>query len=377
MNDELRIAVVMMGDMRAPVTRTKYSAFHDALARRFELVGVHNAELQGFARLVNALQVARPNRRYWRQRMYMNVPAFRACSRRAAAYAKSLRGQADVILQDGVLFDVQAFSPGLPSVIYTDYTARLSARQPAAGRSPFTAREAQQWLAMEEAAFGRAAHVCTWSHMTRQSVINDYGISPQRVTAVGGGLSLGALPELPTRQPAAPLTVLFIGAELRRKGGDVLLQAFARTRAELAGVRLLCLTRGPIPPELPLDGVEVIAPTWDREIILGLFRRADLLVLPSRLETWGDVLLEAMAFGLPCIGVSGQAMGEIVEHERTGLIVPPDDVPALAAALTRLLRDPALRQTWGSAGRRRVETLFTWDEVVDRFAPAIERASQR
>ncbi len=224
MNDELRIAVVMMGDMSAPVTRTKYSAFHDALARRFELVGIHHAELQGFARLVNALQVARPNRRYWRQRMYMNVPAFRACSRRAAAYAKSLRGQADVILQDGVLFDVQAFSPGLPSVIYTDYTARLSARQPSAGRSPFTAREAQQWLAMEEVAFGRAAHVCTWSRMTRQAVIADYGLSPQRVTAVGGGLSLGALPELPTRCPEAPLTVLFIGAELRRKGGDVLLQ---------------------------------------------------------------------------------------------------------------------------------------------------------
>ncbi|MBI4771651.1 MAG: glycosyltransferase family 4 protein, partial [Chloroflexi bacterium] len=213
--------------------------------------------------------------------------------------------------------------------------------------------------------------------MTRQSVINDYGIPPQRVTAVGGGLSLGALPELPTRRPAAPLTVLFIGAELRRKGGDVLLQAFARTRAELPGARLLCLTRGPIPPELPMDGVEVIAPTWDREVILGLFRRADLFALPSRLETWGDVLLEAMAFGLPCIGVSGQAMEEIVEHERTGLIVPPDDVPALAAAMTRLLRDPALRQTWGSAGRQRVETLFTWDKVVDRFAPVIERASQR
>ncbi|RME88071.1 MAG: glycosyltransferase [Anaerolineae bacterium] len=85
-------------------------------------------------------------------------------------------------------------------------------------------------------------------------------------------------------------------------------------------------------------------------------------------ETWGDVLLEAMAFGLPCVGVFGQAMEEIIRHEETGLLVPPEDSDALAKALARLLSQPALRQRMGEAARQRVAREFTWARVVERIA---------
>jgi len=116
-----------------------------------------------------------------------------------------------------------------------------------------------------------------------------------------------------------------------------------------------------------MSGVEVLPPNWNRSAIRDYYRSADILVLPSRLETWGDVLLEAMAFELPCVGVAGEAMHEIIEHEVSGLITPPEDKDALAAALLCLLRDPALRRRYGEAGRQRVETLFSWDIVSNKI----------
>jgi len=132
-----------------------------------------------------------------------------------------------------------------------------------------------------------------------------------------------------------------------------------------------------VPAGLPLDGVEVVAPTYDREFIANLYRRADIFILPSRLETWGDVLLEAMAFGLPCVGVSGEAMDEIIENGKTGFVVPPENVEALSGAIGQLIGDKSLRVGMSRAARRRVEEIFTWDHVVERMFPLMRQCAAR
>jgi glycosyltransferase involved in cell wall biosynthesis len=214
--------------------------------------------------------------------------------------------------------------------------------------------------------------------LVRHSILTEYGIEPKKVTVVGGGVNFPKLPELKRQDEKdnAP-TVLFIGKEFYRKGGDLLLRAFAQARAWAPEARLLLLTQDTINGNLPLEGVEVIKPTWDRAFIASLYRQADLFVLPSRLETWGDVLLEAMAYELPCIGVAGEAMEEIIQDGRNGLIVPPNNVEALANALIRLLNDARLRYEWGQAARQCVEKKYTWDRVAERVAPIIEVAAAR
>jgi glycosyltransferase involved in cell wall biosynthesis len=370
------VAGVLVGDIeRQAWARVKYGHLFDALGRSVPLVAVEDVGLCGVARLANAARVVHPDRRRWRERFYQNVPAFAARSRLAARRLDALAGRFAVALQVGALFDARWGDPSWPSVIYTDYTMRLSERCPEAGRSPFTPPELERWVALERRAYARAAHVCTRSRIVRDSIVADYGVAPERVTVAGGGVNLAALPDLPPRAGGEPPVVLFIGKELHRKGGDLLLAAFARARRAVPDARLRLVTSGPIPRGVPLDGVEVVAPTWDRARIAALYRQADIFVLPSRLETWGDVLLEAMAFGLPCIGVAGEAMEEIVAPDVTGALVPPEDVDALAAALRRLLPDPDLRRRWGAAGRRRVEAKFTWERVVERLAPALERAA--
>ncbi len=373
MNATPRIIGALVGDIvRESGARTKYGLFFDTVGERFPLVDVYDASLRGVARVVNAMQVVHPDMRRWKERFYQNLPAFRARSQRAAEYMHSMQGRADLVLQVGVLFDATWQGQILPNLIYTDYTMYLSALKPGLGRSPLKAKQCAEWIQLEQRAFERALHICTRSQRTRRSIVHDYGIPAERVTVIGGGVNFRSLPNVMPVVTHDEPTVLFIGKDFYRKGGDLLLRAFAKTREQLPRARLLLLTADPIPANLPVGGVEIIKPTWDREVIAALYRHADVFVLPSRLETWGDVLLEAMTYGLPCIGVRGEAMDEIIEDEVTGLTVPPDDVDALAAALTRLLRDRSLCATWGRNARKRVEQEYTWDHVVARLARVIE-----
>jgi glycosyltransferase involved in cell wall biosynthesis len=370
----LRIIGAICGDIQnSPGMRVKYSFLFQALAKRYTLASVCDASLHGLPRYLNGLRVFHPNPRLWRERYYKNIPAFKARSRRLNAHLRRVAGQTDIIFQVGVLFDACYEPLPIPNLIYTDHTACLSARNPAFPLSAFTPRQSKQWIELERRAFEHAAHVFTRGELVRDSIIQEYGIPLEKVTAVGGGVNFPVLPERRDRPPEGPPTVLFIGKELQRKGGDVLLQAFAQARASLPEARLMLLTADlPLPGNLPLEGVTLVPPTWDRSAIAALYRQAGVFVLPSRLETWGDVLLEAMAFQLPCIGVAGQSMQEIIQDNVTGLLVPPNDVDALASVLLRLLADPLLAKRMGQAGRLRLEQNYTWERVVERMSGVLE-----
>jgi glycosyltransferase involved in cell wall biosynthesis len=359
---------MLVGDIRRePGARTKYGLLFAELARRVELVDVVDMKLRGWRRLANGLRSFHPNRRHWRERFYKNPAAFRSRSAQVAAWRRAIDSPVDAILQVGALFD--AGSPGGPPlVIYTDYTAALSAAKPEAGRSPLVGARQQEWLELERRAYQRAAHVAARSRLVQCSLVEQYGLPIDKTSVARGGINFEPLPEPVSRAEDGPPTALFIGKEFRRKGGDKLLAAFSRARQEWPEARLLVVAEEPPAGTFIPDGVEWLAPTWERDTIAALFRQADLFVLPARLETWGDVLLEAMAFGLPCIASAGDAMGEIVEDGRTGRLVPVEDVASLAAALAQLFADAQLRRAWGENGRQRVEAHFRWSHVAERLA---------
>lgn len=372
---KLRIAGALVGDMQHdPNAIIKYGHFFEALQEHVALIEIFDANLYGAERYLNALRTFYPDQQRWRERFYKNVRAFRQRSRRAGRHFQALNGQIDAILQVGVMFDARWYAQTPPSLIYVDYTAHLAAQRPSAGRSPFTPKQRQEWLNLERSTFLKASHICTRSDMVRQSIIQDYGIAPEKVTAIGGGVNLPQLPNIASRRAAtdAP-TVLFIGKELYRKGGDILLEAFAQARQIVPDARLKMLTIGSIPPHLPETGIEIISPTWDRQEITSLYNSADVFVLPSRLETWGDVLLEAMSFGLPCIGVTGQAMEEIIDHGSSGLLVQAENVAALTDGLVRLLTDVDLRQQMGQQARLQAEKQFTWSDVAERLSRCLRQ----
>jgi glycosyltransferase involved in cell wall biosynthesis len=315
-----------------------------------------------------------PDVTLWKERFYQNVPSFKLRSQNAAAALRKAAGMVDAVFQIGVLWDTLWDDPSIPSVIYTDYTSTLASRKPEWGRSPLSPADLSVWLGMEKKAYQRSAHICTRGQYVRQSVIADYGIPDSKVTAIGGGVNFDTLPEITSKMEAKSPTALFIGKDFFRKGGDTLLKAFKVVRESVPDARLIMVTSGIPRVDYDLTGVELVEPTWDRERICDLYRQADCFVLPSRLETWGDVILEAMAFGLPCIGVSGEAMSEIIEDGKTGLIVPVDDQKALENALRHLLSNREFRNQCSSAARERVEEMYTWEMVSKTLVPIVESA---
>lgn len=372
-----RVLLTLVGNLQQDAfARVKYGQFCEALERTGARIDTLDGSLRGLPRIWNALRVFSPSISIWRERFWKNLPAFEARSKNVGRYIQARKAQWDIVVQIGVVFDAGRYQNQLPVVIYTDYTARLSAERPEAGRSPFSADQRDQWFDYERRAYDSALHIFTRSKAVQESVIHGYGIPSEKVTVINAGVNFALLPEADSCPDTGAL-VLFIGKEFHRKGGDILLEAFAKARKYIPSARLRMVTKGPIPSGLPLDGVEVIAPTWNRSELARLYCEADLFVLPSRLETWGDVLLEAMAYYLPCIGVHSDAMGEIILDGETGLLVPPQDSEALAEALIRLLSDPLERTRMGQAGRRRVESSYTWDSVVARMSQVLNHSLKK
>ncbi len=105
------------------------------------------------------------------------------------------------------------------------------------------------------------------------------------------------------------------------------------------------------------------------------YRSSDVLVLPSvaKTEAYGLVQIEAMAANLPVVSTNlPTGVPWVNQHGVTGLIVPPGDATELAAALTRLSEDPALRRTLGENGRRRAVALFSRERMVGAFKDLVE-----
>lgn len=375
---KLRIAAVMVGDIhRMSDMRVKYGAFFEALSRRFEVVDIFDASLRGLLRYWNALGTFRPSVAAWKEHFFKNVPAFQFRSRRVQDHLAQFKSQADVVLQIGALFNSGFGKKSLPLVVYTDNTSYITSRRPEGGRLVLSPREFGRWTAREQDLYRGASQIAVRSSVVRNSLIEEYGVDRKRVSVIGGGVNFSPLPGPVSRLPETPPTVLFIGEEFYRKGGDLLLRAFAQARLHIPDARLCIVTRDHIPAGYSMENVQVCPPSWDRAVIADYYRRADVFVLPSRLETWGDVLLEAMSFGLPCVGVRGQAMEDIIQHNVTGLLVDQNQTGELTGALIRLLGQPSLRHEMGDAARELVKRQFTWARVVEHLEPAMISAANR
>jgi len=105
----------------------------------------------------------------------------------------------------------------------------------------------------------------------------------------------------------------------------------------------------------------------ERQDVPELLRAMDIFVLPSLAEGISNTILEAMASGLPIVATDVGGNCELVDHGRTGFLVPRADPAAMAAAIRRYVEDSALRREHGAQGRRRCEKTFSIDTMVRRY----------
>jgi glycogen(starch) synthase len=164
-------------------------------------------------------------------------------------------------------------------------------------------------------------------------------------------------------EEAKPPEVLYAGRLSAEKGIlDLLAAANNGMKLTIAGDGPL---RDRVPGALGFVSHDALAPLYDR---------AAVVAVPSRREGFGVVCAEAMAHGRPVVASAVGGLLDLVADEETGLLVPPRDVPALRAALKRLLADDELRSRLGANARRRAEQELSWDRVTDRTLAAYEEA---
>jgi glycosyltransferase involved in cell wall biosynthesis len=181
------------------------------------------------------------------------------------------------------------------------------------------------------------------------------------------------------RDKQNPIRIVSVGRAVVKKGYDGLLQALAALPEDLAW-RFSHVGGGPLRDGLMKQAEQLgIADRIDwrgalvQTEVLAALQSADIFVLASKIAPDGDrdglpnVLMEAQSQGVACLSTAVSAIPELIEDGVSGLLVPPDDVPALGSALQRLIADPALRLQLGTAGLDRVRNEFSMDGGIDRL----------
>jgi glycosyltransferase involved in cell wall biosynthesis len=218
------------------------------------------------------------------------------------------------------------------------------------------------------------------SQAVRREVVRHEGLEPAQVAVIPNGVDAGRFESCRRggRTDALGLTgaavvVGGVGRLAPEKGFADLLRALALTRRTTAAIALVLVGDGPeraalrtLADHLGLaDAVHFLGTRGDlREVYGGL----DILALPSLEEGSPNVLLEAMAAGLPVVATSVGGVPEIVQDGRTGILVPPAAPGALAQALSSLAADGAGRRRLGAEGQRRVRAEFDIGVTVARHA---------
>jgi glycosyltransferase involved in cell wall biosynthesis len=237
--------------------------------------------------------------------------------------------------------------------------------------------------AMEQPCARRAQHLIMVSGATRQEFVDHYHVAPSRTTVIYTGVDLGGFETLPERAmarqklglPSDAPVLLYVGFSTARKGLEYLARALRimQSPAHLVMVgkwekhyqRRFLRVLGSARARVHIAGY-----VPEADLMTG-FAAADVFVLPSLLEGFGIPLVEAMAGGVPVVTTTAGAAGEIVGD--AGLVVPPGDSPALAAALDRMLADHDLASQFSQIGQARARALF--DER--RMAADVEAVYQR
>lgn len=279
-----------------------------------------------------------------------------------------------LLVIDGLAFG--AMPDGLVAAIANPIVALV--HHPLALETGISAGRAEYLARTERAALARSVHVIVTSPATADLLARDFGVAAARITIAEPGTEATAR----ARGYSGPPRLLSVGSVTARKGYDVLVAALAeikdlawesriagstaRDAAAVTTVQDLIARHG-------LQARVLLLGSLDDAALAEEYDRASLFVLPSHFEGYGMAFAEALARGLPVVGCAGGAVVSTVPAD-AGVLVAPGDAAALAAALRRLLADPAALAQRADAAWRHAASLPRWRDTAQKFARGLERA---
>ena len=262
---------------------------------------------------------------------------------------------------------------GLALGVLPEAAAALAFRHPLVGlvhhplalESGLSPNEADAMRTSERAALAATRHVIVNSPATARLLVDDYAVPGEKITVARPGTDRAA--RLPSRRDRT-ISLLSVGSLVPRKGYDVLLAALARI-ADLPWSLTIVgdrsrdrATAAEVEASIAAPGLAsrvTLAGAVSAERLAAFYAQADLFVLASRFEGYGMAFTEAIAHGVPVVGTTAGAIPETVPAD-AGVLVPPDDVAALALALRRLIGEPEARRRLTDGARAAAAGFPTW-----------------
>jgi glycosyltransferase involved in cell wall biosynthesis len=258
-----------------------------------------------------------------------------------------------------------------PHYQFTDMTIPQACRAHMFPIGRASAAQVDRAVAVQRRVLRQAAHVFVLSDWTRQSLLDDFGMDPARVTTVYAGPNLNIPAGL--HESRGTREILFVGIDWERKGGPLLAEAFALLRRRLpdATLRIIGCRPAVSTPGVEVEGYLDRRDPAQFERICRCYLRAACFCLPSFFDPFPIAIIEAATAGLPVVAIDNGSRREAVVDGRTGTLAPEPTAPALAEALYQVLRDPERCRCMGQAARLHAYTRFTWELVVDRIGRAV------
>jgi len=283
-----------------------------------------------------------------------------ATIRQAAAFARWCRRHRIQVVQ---ACDLYANVFALPAAALAGVPIRAGSRR------ELNPDKTDRQIALQRHAY-RCAHAVVANSPAARAQLEHEGVAADRVHVIPNGVEIE---RHPPRPGARPLRTIVTVANLRReKAHDILLAAAALLAPSHPQLTFVIAGGGPRETELralasTLGITDRVHFTGHVEDVPALLGRADAFVLPSLSEAFPNAALEAMAAGLPVVASAVGGLLDLIDHGRTGWLVPPSDPRALAGAIATLAASPDVAARMGAAAREDVVNRYSFDRMVRSF----------
>jgi len=258
-----------------------------------------------------------------------------------------------------------------PFVMYLDYTMALAVRNWSPWAPFRNDKEREAWIDCERQTYKRAYHLFTMNTLAKSSLIEDYGIAPEKITVVGSAGNFKMPYE--GEKTFGSQQILFNGSDFERKGGNLVLAAFKRVKQVFPKAKLVIIGKK---LRIQEEGIANPGSISRSSEIRDLLLETDLVVAPSYCDPFPAFLLEAMNYGVPCLVANNDGMPEIVDHEINGLVIHQMEPDILAEQIIQILGDPSRLESMSKEARKKVGNNFKWDKIASQILKTLSSSPQ-
>jgi alpha-maltose-1-phosphate synthase len=305
-----------------------------------------------------------PDRSTWRFKFYSDPAYYRALTK--AAERKLLNDIDNFdILQLGSIYEIQKITKN-KCYSYNDGNIICKMRSPYFDkRYTKFALKALEW---EKRINKNLTKIFTMSEYLRQSFINDYEISSERVFNIGAGMNFYIPEEMPKKHDHKNINIIFIGIDFERKGGYILLDAFQKITQKYKSVVLHII--GPKNIGILSNSNVIFHGFFDKNDpnFKEILRQGDIGILPSLYEPFGISMLETMAYGMPGIAPNEYAFPDMIVHNKTGLLIDYVSSENIYNAIEYYLSNQDKMRQHGIDARKYVLDNYGWNRVVEKLS---------